>query len=373
MKQPERGTKDSVNRRSFLKKGAMAAGAATAGAMLLSQSLPTFAQDSGEDGRPLTRGDIAILRFVAAAELLETDLWQQYAELGGVDNSSQNTYQQAFEFLDGDGPQYISSNTLDELSHAEFLNAYLESKGVAPVNLDAFRTLPSSKATGAQQIGRLTNLMHLNVDTSWYTRYRSAKNPDFGATFPQAITITNRTAIPRNNNDFSDPNHIQAIADTAAFHFASIEQGGSSLYSTLGQKAHSVEVLRILFSIGGDEVAHFLEWVDFAGNSVQGPPYSFDNAQSPVSDNGLTFPNFNEPPFGTPEFQTNLIFPVPTEFISPKLPKCAVIRPTSDAFGGAVAAATGLTKSGLFTVQSARFFTVLFEMAEEADQARREI
>jgi hypothetical protein len=102
-----------------------------------------------------------------------------------------NSYQAAFMSLDSDGPQYITSNTLDEMSHAVFLNAYLESKGAEPVNLDALRTLQGSKATGAQNIGRLTNLMHLNVDTSWFIRYRSTTNPDLGATFPQAVTITN--------------------------------------------------------------------------------------------------------------------------------------------------------------------------------------
>jgi len=76
------------------------------------------------------------------------------------------------------------------------LNGYLEFKGAEPVNFDEFRTLQGSRATGAQNIGRLTNLMHLNVDTSWFIRYRSATNPDFGASFPQAIDITNRTAIP---------------------------------------------------------------------------------------------------------------------------------------------------------------------------------
>ncbi|MGA9483177.1 MAG: hypothetical protein WBV48_14710, partial [Candidatus Acidiferrales bacterium] len=167
----------------------------------------------------LTNGDIAILRFLAAAELLESDLWQQYAELGGVTEGTQNNYQQAFQFLDGDGSQYITSNTIDEISHATFLNGYLESKGADPVNLDEFRILQVSQATGAQNLGRLTNLMHLNVDTSWCIRYRSTTNPDFGATFQQAIKIANRPAIPRTDADFDGANHIQAIADTAAFHF----------------------------------------------------------------------------------------------------------------------------------------------------------
>ncbi len=358
----------SVNRRSFLKTGVLAGGAATLTAGLAASGVPAFADDHDRDDR-LTKGDVAILRFLAAAELLESDLWTQYTELGGVTDGTQNNYQLALQYLDGDGSQYIMSNTLDEVSHATFLNAYLESKGAEPVNLDRFRNLKGSTATGAQNIGRLTNLMHLNVDTSWYIRYRSTTNPDFGATFPQAITITNRTAIPRTDADFEGEDHIQAIANTAAFHFASIEQGGSSLYPALGQKASSTEVLRIIFGIGGDEVAHFLEWVDFAGNAVQGPPFDFNNQQTPVTDNGLTFPNFNDPP--NPLLQTNLIFPVPCEFISPSLPKCAVIRPLSDKFGGAVATAKFLTNEGLFTGQSPQFFETLGALAIEADSAVR--
>src|ERR1700722_6526866 len=230
------------NRRSFLKKGALAAGAAMIGTELFGGGKVAFAQESG--GR-LTKGDTAILRFLAAAELIETALWGQYAELGGVTHETQNPYQLALQNLDSDGSQYISSNTLDEQSHADFLNAYLISKGKEPVDFDRFRTLPSSQAEGAQQIGRLTNLTQLKVDTSWYTRYRSTTNPDFGATFPQALPqlFAGRfTAIPRSNADLTPPNHIQAIANTAAFHFGSIEQGGSSLYATLSQKVSSLEV-----------------------------------------------------------------------------------------------------------------------------------
>ncbi|MGC2737376.1 MAG: ferritin-like domain-containing protein [Candidatus Acidiferrales bacterium] len=320
----------------------------------------------------LTNGDIAILRFLAAAELLESDLWQQYAELGGVTEGTQNNYQQAFQFLDGDGSQYITSNTIDEISHATFLNGYLESKGADPVNLDEFRILQVSQATGAQNLGRLTNLMHLNVDTSWCIRYRSTTNPDFGVTFQQASKIANRPAIRRTDADIDGANHIQAIADTAAFHFGMIEQGGSSLYQALSRKVSSLEVLKITLAIGGDEIAHFLEWVDFAGNAVQGPPFNFQNSQTPVTDNGLTFPNFNTTP-GGPHFQTNLIFPVPCEFISPSLPRCAVIRPTDDKFAGALAAVIVLTNDGLFTGQKTEFFQVLKQLAEEADAVTRQL
>jgi hypothetical protein len=349
----------SVGRRSFLKNGILASGAAL-GAGMLSGSTVAFGEDN--KGASLTKGDIAILRFVAAAELLETDLWQQYAELGGITNGPMNSYQAAFQNLDSDGLQYITSNTLDELSHAQFLNAYLESKGAEPVDLDRFRNLQGSRATGAQNIGRLTNLMHLNVDTSWYIRYRSTTNPDLGATFPQAITINNRTAIPITDADFEGADHIQVIANTAAFHFGTIEQGGSSLYATLARKVSGEEVLEIILGIGADEVAHFLEWVDFAGNAVQ-PPVA------PVSNQGLKFPNFLK---DGPLFQPNLIFPVPCEFLNARLPHCAIIRPLTDKFGGARAAATFLTDMNLFDGQPSEFFTVLQKMADEADAAQRQ-
>jgi len=271
-----------------------------------------------------------------------------------------NSYQAAFMNLDPDGPQYISSNTGDELSHATFLNAYLASIGADPVNFDEFRTLPSSQATGAKQIGRLTNLTKLSVDTSWFVRYRSTTNPDFGAKFPQALPALFNgqfTAIPRNNTDFTSPNHIQAIANTAAFHFGFIEQAGSSLYASLSQKVTSAEVLRITLGIGGDEICHFLEWVDFSGNAVQ-------PSVAPLTDptNGLTFPNFDATV--NPLLQTNLIFPVPCEFISPRLPLCAVIRPLQFT---AMDAINGFIQDGLFIGQSPRFFDKIHELARNAD------
>jgi hypothetical protein len=259
MRKPISNISGPVDRRSFMKNGLLAGGAATAGVGLLTNGSSAFAQFEVADGR-LDEGDVAILRFLAAAELIETDLWQQYAELGGLTsgqpievdpNQTLNGYQAALSNLDGDGPQYITSNTLDELSHATFLNGYLEFKGAEPVNFDEFRTLQGSRATGAQDIGRLTNLTHLNVDTSWFVRYRSATNPDFGASFPQAVDITNRTAIPLTDADFSDKDHIQVIANTAAFHFGYIEQGGSSLYAAMSQKVKHPEVLRITLGIGG--------------------------------------------------------------------------------------------------------------------------
>src|SRR6185437_6788042 len=170
-------------------------------------------------------------------------------------------YIEALEVLDEDMPQYIHDNTEDEFTHFTFLNAYLESRGAEAVDLSEFANLPSSKAKGAQQIGRLTNLMELTVDTTWWTRYRSStKNPDFGDTFPPAVPGLLKgqfPAIPRSDDDLHPKKHIQAIANTAGFHFAFIEQGGTSLYPSLAQRVISPEVLRILLSIGPTETAHF--------------------------------------------------------------------------------------------------------------------
>ena len=369
----------SVDRRSFLKGGLLAGGAAV-GAGLLATGPLARAQAQTQKGGSLNAGDVAILRFLAAAELIESDLWTQYAELGGIGNNPPievdpnqllNPYQVALSNLDSDGPQYISSNTLDEVSHATFLNAYLESRGAEPVNFDEFVTLPGSTAQGSTGSSRLTNLMNLNVDTSWFVRYRSATNPDLGATFPQAITLTGVTAIPRSDADYegkSNPNfpgndHIQAIANVAGFHFGYIEQGGSSLYAAMSQKVTDPEVLAITLGIGGDEIAHFLEWVDFAGNGVQAPVAPFAD---PIS--GLKFPNFFSPL--NPLIQPSLIFPVPVEF-RPNLPRVSIIRPLTDKFGGAVATIKSFTADGLFIGQSQQFLNELQAMAVAADSAVR--
>jgi hypothetical protein len=360
-------SKHTTSRRSFLGKGLAVGGAGIVGAGLLAEGLPAFAE---EGSASLTRGDVAILRFLAAAEILESDLWQQYNELGGIQDSEVSggsgsaAYTKALQVLDGDMPQYIHDNTEDEISHFTFIDAYLVSKGADPVNLDRFRTLPSSKATGAQQIGRLTNIMQLTVDTSWWTKYRSrTNNPDFGDTFAQAIPGLSKgqfPAIPRHDGDLSPNAHIQAIANTAGFHFAFIEQGGTSLYPSLAQRVTNPEVLRILLSIGPTETAHFQTWHDKAGNA----PALTDPT------NGLVFPNLNASPFGGEDFQTNLIMPEPTIFLNRKFPAVSIIRPT-ETQGAAMGAAKALTDDGLFIGQSKEFFAVLHELAAQADEASR--
>ena len=360
---------DTTSRRSFLRKGLAVGGAGAIGAGLLVNGVPAFAKE--RSGGP-TKGDVAILRFLAAAEIIESDLWQQYNELGGIVDSEVPggkvipSYVAALKNLDGDMDQYIHDNTDDEFSHFKFINAYLQSIGAAPVNLDKFRTLPSSIATGAQQIGRLTNLMQLTVDTSWWTRYRSSTgNPDLGDSFMQAIPGLSQgkfPAIPRNDGDLKNAKHLQAIANTAAFHFCFIEQGGTSLYPSLAQRVTNPEVLRILLSIGPTETAHFQTWHDKAGNAVSDP-------LAPLTDptNGLTFPNLNVNPGGE-AFQTNLIMPEPTVFLNRKFPPVSIIRPT-ETKGAAMGAVKALTADGLFIGQSKEFFAVLQNLAAQADAA----
>ena len=348
-----------TTRRSLLVRGAVAGAAIGAGG-LLAEASPAFASHG------LTRKDAAILRFLAAAEIIETDLWQQYNELAGIQDSEvpggtgNPAYTEAVAVLDEDMDQYIHDNTDDEISHFTFINAYLEAHGAETVNLDQFRTLPSSKATGAQQIGRLTNLMQLTVDTSFWTRYRSdSQNPDFGDTLPQAVpdlAVGQHPAIPRRRRrPDARSNHLQAIANTAGFHFAFIEQGGTSLYASLAQRVTNTEVLRILLSIGGSETMHFQTWQDKAGNA----PALTD----PTT--GLVFPDLNADGELT---QTNLIMPEPTIFLDRKFPLVSIIRPT-ETEGAAMGAVKALTADGLFIGQSPEFFAVLRGLAKAADAA----
>jgi hypothetical protein len=213
--------------------------------------------------------------------------------------------------------------------------------------------------------------MQLTVDTSWWVRYRSdSKNPDFGDRFPQAIPTLNvgqHPAIPRDNGDIGTNDltttpptindHLQAIANTAGFHFAFIEQGGSSLYPSLAQRVTHPEVLRILLSIGPTETSHFQTWHDKAGNAPN------------VTDGDLTFNLLNGT--STPDdLQTNLIMPEPTIFLDRKFPIVSIIRPT-ETKGAAMGAVKGLTADGLFIGQSPAFFELLQDLASDADAARR--
>lgn len=394
-----------ANRRKFLKNGMVAAGAATIGAGL-SGGLSALGRDRDDnDGPAITKGDIAILQFLSALEQIEEDLWRQYTELGGIqDNEISGAggnalYQAALQILDGDMAQYIHDNTDDEISHHRFLNNYLASKGAKTIDLrPKFANLPSSKADGALQIGRLTNLTQLTIDTSFWSRYRSITNPDFDpkAKFLDAVPSLNvkqHTAIPRTNQDTknstisADPadnpqtisSHLQAIAFTAGFHFAFIEQGGSSLYPTLALKATNLEVLRILLSIGPSEVMHFQTWQDKAGNAL---PLTDTDTGFPGSTGAtVTFTDLTKAQGETdPEslngdtLQANLIMPEPTHFLdADDLGPVAIIRPTSTKNSGAVAAVQGFMDDGLFIGQPKEFLDILFDMASRADDAKREI
>jgi Ferritin-like domain len=364
-----------VPRRTFLCRMGLGAIALAPGAALFSSASNAFGEeDAIESG--IRVGDAALLRFAAALELLEADFWIQYNELGGVQDSEvpggsgNPDYTEALEIIEDEMGDYIHDNTDDEITHHRFLNAYLVSKGAAPANLNPFRTLMGSTATGVNpnRVGkRLTNLTQLTLDTSWWTRYRDdAHNPDLDPNhvFPQAVPSLHtgqHTAIPRTDADTSHPNFLQAIANTAAFHFPTIEQGGNSLYPSMAQRATSVEVLRILISIGPTETMHFQTWSDVAGNA---PPLS---AVDPVTGVRVTFPDLE---VENELFDKALIMPEPCPFLSRNLPRCSIIRPTKTR-GVAMGALKFLTDMGLFIGQSPAFFAYMTQLAQEADAARR--
>jgi len=273
-------------------------------------------------------------------------------------------------------PQYINDNTDDEFSHANFLGAYLKSRGADTAELDLLLGTHFRIATGSTKKGRLTNLTQLTIDTSFFGRYRSdSLNPDLGDTsFDQpvpSLNIGKHTAIPRTDADANNADLINAIAFTAGFHFCFIEQGGTSLYPQLAQRAEDPEVLRILLSIGPTETMHFQTWQDKAGNAntnPNGPPANPPfSVHDPVNDSDVTFFDLH---FSQPETkQANLIMPEPCPFLNRSFPICSVIRPT-ETTDAAMGAFNSLAGDGLFIGQTSEFFELLKDLARDADRAR---
>lgn len=344
-----------LDRRGFLRRATLtgAAGLLPA-AGLLSGAKPASADDGYHDGHHedpnrVTRGDVAILRFLAAAEQIEEDLWQQYAELA----TNNPAYQDAVSEIDDAIPQYSRDTTADEHSHAAFINGFLRAIGAEPVNLNSFRTIMPPNVQGIAQTGRLTNLTNLTVDTSWYNRYRSAENPDFGDTIPQLLNIVNRTAIPTSNS--MTTLQLQTAARVAGFHFPSIEQGGTSLYPALMSKVTNLDVLRILASIGPVEAVHYSIFHD-----------ALEDIEPFDSGDGFVIPTIDDD-------TRHAVMPKPCTFLSTHLPPCAVVRPTSIRNAGARAAATAFIGMNLFQGQSKQFFRVLQQLAAEADAAERRL
>jgi hypothetical protein len=352
MKQIQKMSDSSVSRRSFLKGGSSLLGAAALlpAAGLLAGANSVRAQDSG--GPAITAGDINILRFLGAAELIEDDLWSQYTELA----TKNPRFNQALRILDPALPQYIAEDRRDERSHANFINSFLESIGEFPADLDAFRTLPSVTAQGADSRKRLTNLRHITVDTSYYLRYRRDINPDFGGDAAQIATIINSPTIPT-SNAVGDVEMFN-IAQSAAFHFGAIESGGASLYSSLLSKVTNLDVLAILASIGPTEFYHFAVFQTSLENIV-----SF-----PGATRNRNFPNLKNNPA-----LSRSVMPAPCRFLRDGLPNCSVLRPRSTENAGAVATATALAQSGLFTGQSKEFLNAVGALAAAADAAQRGI
>ena len=381
-------------RRSFIKGLGATSALLFPGTALINQA----EAQSDDGGGKLSQGDASILRFLCAAEIIESDFWEQYWELGSgtLDFAAPNpsgqaltatngnpAYMNALVILDGDMPTYILDNTDDEFSHANFLLAYLKSKGANTADLDRlagshFRTLTkqangtpiSSTAKGSTQKPRLTNLTQLTIDTSFWGLYRTdSANPDLGGSgFAQAVPSLNvgaHTAIPRTDADTTAAGGdlIKAIAFTAGFHFPFIEVHGTSLYPSLAQRVQDPEVLRVVLSIGPTETMHFQTWHDKAGNATA------VTVSDPINNSTVTFTDLHASM--DEHLQANLIMPEPTLFLRKTgLPLCSIIRPTQTK-GAAMGALMTLRNNGLFIGQTQEFMNLLLDLANDADQASR--
>lgn len=381
--------RNKVRRRAFLKGlGVTGAALLPGSALLVNNSHAAAATGNDDSGGKLKKGDASILRFLAFAEIIESDFWEQCWELGGTQEDDfaatnpatgkkptptggNKAYTTALQILDMDMPQYILDNTDDEFSHSNFLLGYLKSKGANTSDIDLlvgphFRTLNGSVATGSTKKQRLTNITQLTLDTSFWGLYRTDNaNPDLGGTnFAQAVPSLNvgkHTAIPRTDADAANADLIKAIAFTSGFLFPFIEIHGTSLYPQLAQRVKDPEVLRVVLSIGPTEAMHFQTWQDKAGNAT--PVTVFD----PINNSTVTFVDLTA---STDEhLQANLIMPEPCPFLSTKLPICSIVRPTASQ-GAAMAAAKVLTDSGLFIGQTEEFFQLVQDLASDADGAK---
>lgn len=338
----------TVDRRHFLKRLGLAGAAAPLGATLLSGGAPAIARAQSAPAG-YTQGDIAILRFLAMAELLGQDLFGQFAEVA-VNNKP---FQAALQRINFDLPNYLKQTARDEASHAVFVNAYLQRIGQAPVNLDAFRTLPGSQATGSARTARLTNLSSLSPDTAFYNRFRKNVNPDFGPDAEPIATIVNQPGIPTDDSFSAD--RLDVAAHTAAFYFPFQSQGEVGLYGSFMPKITNPEVSEIFAGIRPIEVVH----LDIASAALVTSPGLIAGADAQFPDL-LNRHNF-----------ARKLAPGPTTFISGDLPAVSVARPSSTAVIGAVQIVRRLTAAGLFNGQSATFMSMGMEMAMAADAAVR--
>lgn len=360
--------KMSLGHRGLMTSGMLAASVAAAGAMLSQLRHTSFGQKLDFTQSRLNKRDLAILRFLTVVEQIERDIWQQYNELGGVTDGMQNGYQLALQFLDQDSSRQISNEYIDEVSHARFLSEVLKSEGAEPVDLEEFRTLRGSAAPGALDIGRLTNLMQLNVDTSWLARYcradkRESRLPGF-----QTMRVLGSQSIPRGEADLCEPEHAQEIANVAAFHFGHLACRVLSLYANLCKMERRVKVLRIILGIGGQEVSHFLGWIDIASKVTTGSLFRFDIPQTPIKCHGPALDELSTAPRHLVS-EAGKIFSAYGGWVRTDLPVTSILALIDDELRGAVATIHCLTQDGIFVGQSNEFMRMLMALAREADDA----
>jgi hypothetical protein len=331
----------------------------TASTMLARVSGTGYGQTLDYDSGELTKNDIAILRFLSALELIESDVWQQYEELGGVKLGSQDPYRLALQSLDDNLSHFITSCALDEISHTTYLTLYLESEGVDPVNLDRYRTLRGSRAAGALNFGQLTNLQHLNLDLGVWAAPSSGESrwKDRYLT-PDADRIIGLQSIPSTDADLEEPSEVRVIAKTALLHFGYLENLVSKLYVSLSQRIRRVKILEVTFGIGGNEIAHYHASLDLARNVIQGSQFLMDDSERSTAGR----PVASSPYFLERERPTRSLHGAAG-------PDESVRRPAGSDLSLAAETIARLAEGGLFIGQSPTFTHTLFQMAHEADRA----
>ena len=336
-----------VDRRDFLKRLGLAGAAVPVGAALLTGGAPAIVRAQTATG--FNAGDVAILRFLNLAEFVGADLYSQISDLA----NTAGPFRAALQAIDPFLPFYIFQSARDEISHALWLNAFLSSRGLPTVDVNPFRTLPSSRATGAAQVGRLTNLTMLNVDTSYYNRLRQNFNPDLGPEAPQIATIVGQPAIPV--DDSRSALEVQVAAYTATFYIGFQSAGEVGNYGSFQPKVTSPVLSQIFAGITPVEGVH-LDFTQAALVNIAG----LDAGPNAV------FPDLRSRPQFAHKFS-----PRPTKFIDPSLPNIAVARPGTTELIGAVALVRRLTAANLFLGQSAAFMAQGMELAAAADAAVR--
>lgn len=315
----------------------------------------------------LSTRDIAVLKFLSAVESIESDVWRQYEELAGVKHGAQDPYRLALQSLDDSASHYVTSCTRDEISHSMYLNSYLESEGIDPIDLDRFRILQGSRASGSLRVGRLTNLMHLNLDITYTKQHTGESDSAEACSSSKTMRVLNLGSIPAADGDLEDESEVRALARTAALHFGFFEGLVTNLYEHFTHSIRRVKVLEIAFGIGGNELAHLLDSASLVSNA---------QFEMPCRNDGSSAGDGVQAEAASAEDDVNGNradrFSQASSLIMGEEGVWGGGTHRGGAWLGAVGTIRSLWENGLFAGQVPAFTRAILSMAEEADRAATE-